>query len=102
MDWSSRRRVLFGILGATFAPYVVALILFVVALGPGQGNRVLVRLGVAVFVLGLLAGAVLRPAAVLMTGGWASLSRVARMTVVGGFLLRTIGAIALLVIGFRI
>ena len=69
MDWSSRRRVLFGILGATFAPYVLALILFVVALGPGQGNRVLVRLGVAVFVLGLLAGAVLRPAAVLMTGG---------------------------------
>ena len=56
---------------------VAALILFVVALGPGQGNRVLVRLGVAVFVLGLLAGAVLRPAAVLMTGGWASLSRVA-------------------------
>jgi len=102
VDWSSRRRVLFGILGATFAPYVLALILFVVALGPGQGNRVLVRLGVAVFVLGLLAGAVLRPAAVLMTGGWASLSGVARMTVVGGFLLRTIGAIALLVIGFRI
>jgi len=102
VDWSSRRRVLFGILGATFAPYVLALILFVVALGPGQGNRVLVRLAVAVFVLGLLAGAVLRPAAVLMTGGWASFSRVARMTVVGGFLLRTIGAIALLVIGFRI
>lgn len=102
MDWSSRRRVLFGILGATFAPYVLAVIVFVVALGPGQGNRGLVRLAVAVFVVGLLAGAVLRPAAVLMTGGWASLSRVARMTVVGGFLLRTIGAIALLVIGFRI
>jgi hypothetical protein len=94
--------VLFGILGATFAPYVVAVILFVAALWPGHGNRVLIRLAVAVFVLGLLAGAVLRPAVVLMTGGWGSLSRVARMTVVGGFVLRTIGAIALLVIGFRV
>ncbi len=102
MDWSSRRRVLFGVLGATFAPYVLAVILFVVALGPGQGNRVLLRLAVAVFVLGPLAGAVLRPAVVLMSGGWGSLSRVARVTVVGGFLLRTIGAIALLVIGFRL
>src|SRR4051812_22385861 len=95
------RKLVVGMLAATFGPYVLAVLVLIFALGTGHGNSLLIKAAVALFALGLLSGALLRPAVLVIGGAWSTTPRGARITVITGLVLRAIGAIAVLLIGFR-
>lgn len=68
------RRLLVWLIAGSLLPYLVGLVLLVIAFGPERGNRLWFSAAVLVIAAGLVASAALRLVVLRLTGWWATTS----------------------------